>query len=255
MSLSFEARRKVILQSLEQDEKVQVRQLANRLGVSGETIRRDLDKLEKEGKLVKVYGGAIKTRDTLELPFDQKTTINQQEKTQICKMAAKLVEDGDSIMIGHGTTSLDIVRYLGNKKNVKVITTSVPVLLLAMEKFEGEIIFIGGEVERNQKFTSGPLAEKVLNQLKVNKAFIAAGGVSIRDGISDYDLHGSIISRKMMERADETFVLADYTKFGKTTFAHICPLSDVSMIISDNKCPEEWRIKLEENDIELLIAD
>jgi len=255
MSLSFEERKKLILRTLERDEKVQVNVLANALAVSGETIRRDLDKLEKEGLLKKVYGGAVKAKFSLELPFDQKTTINAQEKRAICKAAASLVEDGDSIFIGHGTTPLEIVRFLDQKKNVTVITPSIPVLLLAKETFPGRIIFIGGEFERNQKFTGGPLADIVLQQLKANKAFIAAGGVSMKDGITDYDLQGSSSSRKMMERVEEAIILADHTKFGKTTFAHICPLSDVSMIITDKKCPEEWKNILAQKEIELLIAD
>jgi len=255
MSLSFEERKKNILKTLEKDEKVHVRALADALQVSGETIRRDLDRLEKEGLLKKVYGGAVKTRFSLEPPFDQKTTLNEKEKRAICKTAASLVEDGDRIMIGHGTTPLEIVRFLGNKKNVTIITASVPVMLLAMEVFDGQIIFIGGEFERSQKFTSGPLSDIVLQQLKANKAFIAAGGVSLKDGITDYDLNGSSISRRMMERVEETVILADHTKFGKTTFAHICPLNDVSIMITDQYCSEEWKAALAQREIELLIAD
>lgn len=255
MSLSFEDRKKVIIQTLERDEKVHVRELANELEVSGETIRRDLDRLEKEGMLKKVYGGAVKEKSSLELPFDLKTDIMAYEKQAICKAAAELVEDGDSIIIGHGTTPVEIVRHLSNKRNVTVITPSIPVLLSTMEHFQGKVIFIGGEYEANQKFTSGPLSESVLGQLKANKAFVAAGGLSINDGMSDYDLQGASSSRRMMRRADEAIILADHSKFGKTTFAHICPLTDISMIITDTKCSEEWQNVLAENEIELIIAD
>ena len=255
MSVFFEERKKTILKSLERDEKVQVRGLANLLKVSGETIRRDLDRLEKEGMLKKVYGGAVKAKFSLELPFDKKTGINALEKRAICKMAAGLVEDGDSILIAHGTTPVDIIRYLDDKTDVTIITASIPVLLLSMESFKGKVIFIGGEYEANQKFTSGPLSDTVLQQLKVNKAFVAAGGLSMNDGLSDYDLKGARSSRKMMQRADEAIILADHTKFGKTTFAHICPLTDLSMIITDKNCSKKWENVLSENGIELLVAD
>ncbi|BAQ10230.1 transcriptional regulator, deor family protein [Bacillus sp. OxB-1] len=255
MSLTFEDRKKVIIETLERDEKVQVRELANELEVSGETIRRDLDRLEKEGVLKKVYGGAVKEKSSRELPFDLKTDIMTNEKQAICKAAADLVEDGDSIIIGHGTTPVGIVRYLANKKNVTVITPSIPVLLSTMEYFEGKVIFIGGEYEANQKFTSGPLSASVLGQLKANKSFVAAGGLSINDGMSDYDLQGAGSSRQMMSRADEAIILADHTKFGKTTFAHICSLTDISMIITDEHCSEEWQNVLRDNEIELIIAN
>lgn len=255
MSLFFEERKKVILKTLDRDEKVQVRGLADLLKVSGETIRRDLDRIEKEGMLKKVYGGAVKAKSSLELPFDEKTGINVLEKRAICKMAASLVEDGDSILIAHGTTPVEIVRYLGDKNDVTIITPSIPVLILSMEVFKGKVIFVGGEYEANQKFTSGPLSDNVLQQLKVNKAFVAAGGLSINDGLSDYDLKGASSSRKMMQRVDEAIILADHTKFGKTTFAHICPLTDISMIITNKNCSKEWGEVLSENEIELLIAE
>ncbi|WP_216828744.1 DeoR/GlpR family DNA-binding transcription regulator [Alkalihalobacterium elongatum] len=255
MSLSFEERKKLIVNSLDREEKVQVRVLAKKLDVSGETIRRDLDRLEKEGLLKKVYGGAVKTKfNSWELPFDQKTTINDKEKRAICKAAADLVEHRDSIMIGNGTTPLEIVRFLADRTDITLITHSTPVFLLATEIFKGRIIFIGGEYEKNQKSTTGPLTEWMLQHLKANKAFIAAGGLS-SDGITDYDLNGANISRKMMERVEDVIVLADHTKFGKTTFAHVCSLMDASMVITDKNCSNEWKRTLAEKEIELVIAD
>jgi DeoR/GlpR family transcriptional regulator of sugar metabolism len=256
MSLSYEDRKKKILEQLLRDEKVQVPVLAELLNVSTETIRRDLERLDKEGKLKKVYGGAVKAgSDSWEPPFEQKTAMNAKEKRAIGKMAASLVENGDSIMLGNGTTTLEIIRYLGSKKNVTIVTHSTAAMLLAMELFHGRIIFIGGEVNVSQKSANGPLAELMLQHLKVNKAFISAGGVSGIDGITDYDLNEANISRKMMDRADDVIILADHTKMGKTTFAHICGLNEVSVMISDNNCPEEWKQTLAHKEIELLIAE
>ena len=255
MSLSFEVRKEKILKALELKGKVRVQEMAEALQVSSETIRRDLEKLEKEGALKKVYGGAVKSKLLGELPFEQKVTINQREKRAICRAAASLVEHGDIIMIGHGTTVLEIVHFLGDKQNVTIVTPSIPVLLLAMEVFKGKIIFIGGELEPQQKLMFGPLSERMLEQIKVNKAFIAAAGISFADGITDYDLHSASISRKMMERAEEAIVLADHTRFGKTAFAHICRLTDPSMLITDQGCSEEWRKVLNDLAVETILAE
>ncbi|MFZ7946714.1 DeoR/GlpR family DNA-binding transcription regulator [Neobacillus sp. 19] len=256
MSLSFEERKTTIMESLEKEEKVQVRMLAHILQVSDETIRRDLDRLEKEGFLKKVYGGAVKTKiHSWELPFDEKTMINNIEKHAICRAAASLIEDGDIIMIGNGTTPLDMIPYLVDKKDITLITHSVPIMLGAMDVFKGRVIFIGGEIERNQKYTSGPLSERMLELLQANKAFICAGGISTVNGITDYDISGSSISRKMMERAEEVIILADHTKFGKTTFANMCALTDASKIITDSSCSIEWRKLVSERGIELIVAD
>ncbi|WP_240374267.1 DeoR/GlpR family DNA-binding transcription regulator [Bacillus piscicola] len=256
MSISFVERKKTIMELLDREEKVKVPELAELLHVSGETIRRDLDRLEKEGMLRKVYGGAVKEKfHSTELPFEQKTTINEREKRAICQTAAELVEDGDIIMIGHGTTTMEMVYFLADKQDVTLITPSIPILTTAMDVFPGRVIFIGGEMEKAQKLTVGPLAERTLEQLKANKAFIAAGGLSKASGITDYDLNGASISRKMMERSDEVILLADHTKFGKSTFAYINPLTEAAMIVTNQPCSETWEKLLTEHEVGLVIAE
>jgi DeoR/GlpR family transcriptional regulator of sugar metabolism len=256
MSLSFEGRKKTILERLVREEKLYVPVLAEELNVSSETIRRDLDRLEKAGKLKKVYGGAIlATSDSGEPPFDQKKMINEKEKRAIGKLAAALVEDNDIVMLGNGTTVIEIIRFLNDKNNVTIITHSAPVMQLAMEVFKGRIIFIGGEVDVRQKSTIGPLSDLMLRHMKANKAFISAGGVSTVDGITDYDLNQAHMSHILKERSEQVIVLADYTKLGKTTFAHVCQLEDISTIISDWHCPTEWKQMLAHTEIQLLFAD
>jgi len=255
MSLSFEKRKKKILERLRKEGRVEVPTLAVQLEVSAETIRRDLERLDREGNLKKVHGGAVKLgSDSQELPFDIKTKLHAQEKAAIGKQAAALINNGDTVMLGNGTTTIEIIRNLEESKDVTIITHSTPTLLLALEKFPGRIIFVGGEVNKRQKSVEGPLAEMVLNQLRVNKAFISAGGVSLVEGITDYELSESKISRLMMERADESFILADASKFGKTTFANVCPLDDVYMIITDQNCTPEWIQYLADKDIRVQIA-
>jgi DeoR/GlpR family transcriptional regulator of sugar metabolism len=256
MSLSFEKRKKKILEYLGKEGKVEVLILAEEFDVTTETIRRDLERLDSEGRLKKVYGGAVKVRaDSSELPFDQKTLINVKEKAAIGKYAASMIKNGDTVMLGNGTTTIEIIRNLQDHTDVTIVTHSTPTMLLAMEIFPGRIIFIGGEVNKHQKTTSGPLAELMLNQLRVNKAFISAGGISLLDGITDYELSEANVSRKMMERADETIILADSSKFGKPTFANVCSLDDVYEIITDRNCSEEWKQYMKDRDIGILIAD
>lgn len=256
MSLSFEKRKKKTLETLSKEGKVEVHVLAEEFNVTTETIRRDLERLESEGKLRKVYGGAVQVRaDSFELPFEQKTLIHAKEKAVIGKYAASMIQHGDTIMLGNGTTTIEIIRNLQDRADVTIVTHSTPTMLLAMELFPGRIIFIGGEVNKHQKTTSGPLTELMLNQLRVNKAFISAGGISLMDGITDYELSEAAVSRIMMNRADETIFLADSSKFGKPTFANVCSLDDVYVIITDAQCTEEWKQYMKERDIRLIIAD
>jgi len=255
VSLSFEKRKRKILEMLGREGRVEVPVLASQFQVSTETIRRDLERLEGEGKLKKVYGGAVKVRaDSLNLPFDEKTQLYAAEKAAIGKYAASLIQEGDTIMLGNGTTTIEIIPHLQERPDVTLVTHSMPALLLAAELFPGKIIFVGGELDKRQKSTGGPLTELTLRQLRVNKAFITAGGISLAEGITDFELSEAHISRKMMERADETIILADSSKFGKTTFANVCSLDEVYTIVTDANCDKEWKQHLADKNITVMVA-
>ncbi|GLX66629.1 DeoR/GlpR family DNA-binding transcription regulator [Paenibacillus glycanilyticus] len=256
MSLTFEDRRMTILNQLELEGKVQVHHLSELLGVSTETVRRDLDRLEKEGKLRKVYGGAVKMRfELVEPPFLKRTQMMRTEKASIGKLAASLVEDGETIMVDTGTTTIEILPYLRDRSNLTLITHSVPVLNLAMETFRGTIIFAGGEVNPDYQAATGSLTDQMLDQFKVNKAFISVGGISLVDGITDYHVAEATISRKMMQRAEESIVVADHSKFGLSTFSRISRLEEISMLITDAGCSKEWVDKMEALGIEMRISE
>ncbi|MFX3617678.1 MAG: DeoR/GlpR family DNA-binding transcription regulator [Sporolactobacillus sp.] len=253
MSLAFESRKQYILKRLTKDGKIYVPDISKELDVSAETIRRDLDRLEQEGRLRKVYGGAVKNhRLSVEPAFEQKMLVNSKQKQIIGRLAASLIEEGDVIMLGNGTTVLSILDFLGNKQNITLISHSTPVILKAMENFNGELISIGGKVDVRQQSTHGPLAEIELLQLKANKAFISAGGISKNDGITDYDLNEASMSRLLMQRSEESIILGDTSKIGRTTFAHICDLKDVNAFVTDAECPGNMRQALKENGIRLL---
>jgi DeoR/GlpR family transcriptional regulator of sugar metabolism len=225
MSLTYEERRHTILSELDMEGKVQVHFLAERFGVTTETIRRDLDRLEKEGRLRKVYGGAVRVRSGAGEPtFVKRSQMHPLEKQAIGRLAASLIADGETVILDNGTTTLEIMRELKDRAHVTVITNSVPILNCALEQFQGKIIFAGGEVNAGYQAAVGITAHELLGQFKVNKAFISAGGLSLPDGITDYHLEEALISRKMMERAEESILVADHSKFGVTTFAQIADL-------------------------------
>ncbi|MDQ0061506.1 DeoR/GlpR family DNA-binding transcription regulator [Paenibacillus harenae] len=256
MSLTYEDRRMTILNHLEMEGKVQVLHLSELLSVSTETVRRDLDRLEKEGKLRKVYGGAVKMRiELVEPPFLKRTQMMKAEKASIGKLAASLIEDGETIMVDNGTTTIEILPHLKDRTNITLITHSIPVLNVAMESFRGTIIFAGGEVNPEYQATTGSLTDQMLDRFKVNKAFISAGGISLVDGITDYHLAEATISRKMMQRAEESILVADHSKFGMSTFARVSRLEEISMLITDAGCPKEWIDTMESLGIEVRISE
>ncbi len=255
MSLTYEERRQTILAQLVMDGKVQVHALAELFSVSTETIRRDLDRLEKEGSLRKVYGGAVRVRsEMIEPTFLKRSQMHQSEKQAIGKLAASLVEEGETVMLDNGTTTLEIMRQLKDRADVTVITNSVSILTCALEEFQGKVIFAGGEVNPSYQAATGAIAHHLLDQLKVNKAFISAGGVSLSDGITEYNLEEALLSRKMIQRAEESILVVDHSKFGVTTFAQIAPIEQISMIITDSGCSQEWMDALRRLDVEILVG-
>lgn len=256
MSLTYEERRQTILAHLSIEGKVQVHALAGLFNVSTETIRRDLDRLEKEGRLRKVYGGAVQTRsEWIEPTFLKRSEMFRSEKQAIGKMAASLVKDGETVILDNGTTTLEIMRQLRDRAHVTVITNSVPILTCALEEFQGKIIFAGGEVNMDYQAATGTITHQLLDQFKVNKAFISAGGISLSDEITEYNLDEALLSRKMMQRTEESILVADHSKFGVTTFAQIAPIEQISMIVTDSACSGEWIDALNQLDVEVLLGE
>ncbi len=261
MSVLAEERKRIILEELNRNGKVKVEPLAKQFQVSNETIRRDLDGLEQQGMLKRVYGGAVKeSYSNGEPPYVQRQSLNQKAKQAIGRRAAALLKDGDTIVIDTGTTVLELARSIQGVKQLTVLTTSIPVASMLIDSlnqgmFSGKVILLGGEINSEQQSISGPLCEKMLQTFYVDKAFVSIGGISLATGISDYDINESMVSRIMTEVAKEVVVLADRSKIGVQAFCKIVSLDAVDVIISDQEPPSSWQAELEERGITWMITD
>jgi len=261
MSVLAEERKQVILEELNNFGKVKVLPLAERFQVSSETIRRDLDALEQLGKLKRVYGGAVKQLyEAGEPPYQQRQDINLAAKRAIGKQAAQLLQDGDTVIIDVGTTMLEFARAIKGRKNLTVLTNSLPVAALLSESlyqhvFTGKVIILGGEINTEQQSISGPLCEKMLETFHIDKAFISIGGISLTTGISDYDVNESMVSKMMAKVSKSVIVLADQSKIGVHAFCKIAPLEEVDVIVSDQQRPASWVNELEAKGVTWMTAN
>jgi DeoR/GlpR family transcriptional regulator of sugar metabolism len=260
MSILSEERKSVILDCLEKEGKVMVLSLAEELRVSTETIRRDLLNLEREDKLKRVYGGAIQPSfRNDEAPYTLRQKMYANEKKAIGMRAAELIEDGSTIVIDNGTTTLELAKSIQGSKRLTILTNSLRVascLLesISMERFTGKVILLGGEVNAEQHSISGTLCEQMMLQFRVDQAFLAVGGISITHGITDYDVNEAAMSRAFSAAAQEVIVLGDQSKLGISTFAHIVPFEQVDVIISEISCPREWLPVMEEKRVQWIEA-
>ncbi|WP_409344052.1 DeoR/GlpR family DNA-binding transcription regulator [Paenibacillus sp. MBLB4367] len=260
MSLIGEERKAIILNLLNLEGKVKTNDLVERLQVSSETVRRYLEEMEAENKLRKVYGGAIKIKHDREEPSHFKREVMwAEEKRRIGIAAVQMVQDGDVIVIDDGTTPLQMIHFLADVKQLTIITPSVPALSMLVQLqnqglFNGDVYFIGGKVNAKHYRVTGSIAEKMMSQFHVDKAFISIDGINHKS-VTSFDADKSQLTKLFVENADETILLTDHSKIGASTFYKICDLKDIDTVICNVAAPEEWKPELEKKDINWIVAE
>ncbi len=257
MSLEGEDRKAHILKELESKGKVKVNLLSEDLGVTPETVRRYLEELEKENQIKRVYGGAVKAAGGEELPYAERTIQYIAEKKSIGEYAAHLVADGEMVIIDVGTTTLQMVQHVLQRKNLVVVTSSFAVLKELIQyknndAFISGIIFIGGNINSRQMTVSGTLAESFVDHLYADKAFVSVAGLSLNGGLTSYDQNECTLTRKILHHAGQKIVLADHSKIGCRNHYKIADLADVDKIICNAPAPPEWEKTLAQIGVEWI---
>lgn len=253
--MGFSERKDVILGEIKRRGRVSVPELSSLLGVSQVTVRRDLQRLEREGYVVKTYGGAVSTdRVAFEFSFQKKLQRNMAEKERIGRYAAGLVEEGEAIFLDNGTTTLQIAYNLRTRHNIKVVTNSLCVVY-ALEPAEGiELILLGGIVRRGWNDLYGPLTEKAIAELHVDKAFVGADGVSPEAGFTAADLRTARPTELVVRSAKKVIVVADHTKIGRVAFVRFASLDDVDMLITSRGIRGEEKVELESRGLKVIVV-
>ncbi len=247
-------RRNRILELLRAQGSVRVSTLGELLGVTEVTIRRDLERLERQGLLERTHGGAIHShRMRLEPLYTEKHLRHQAEKQAIGAVAASLVEDGDTLLINSGSTTLQIFRHLAGK-DVRIITSNMGVTLDAAS-LGLDIMLTGGTYREQSNSLVGPMAILTLQQVYGSKCFIGVDGISPKYGLTTPILRESEVARTMIERTrGEVIVVADHSKFGVVSNYLTAHLDKVDRIITDAGFNEDYRKDLEAIGIEITIA-
>lgn len=248
-------RHKRIQDIIRENGTLRVNLLSELLKVSELTIRRDLEHLEREGILERMHGGAIYTPHIRNEPlFTEKDRINQEEKRAIGAAAAELVEDGDTLFINSGSTTLQIFHHLAGKKNLRVITSNVR----ATSETWGldiELILIGGTYREQSNSMVGPLSIMALHQFNATKCFIGVDGVSKKYGFTTPVLQEAEVARVMIDRTREKrIVVADHSKLGKVADVVTAPIEKIDILVMDHGFDEDFRGGLEETGLEIVVS-
>jgi len=226
-------RRNLILDSVRQDGAVSINELAVRLGTSAVTIRRDLAHLHSAGLLTRTHGGAVADISTRERSYAEKAGQAMTEKWAIGRFAAGLVDDGDVIIIGPGTTTEAFAWSLRDRVRLTIVTNSLPVAEAFVASTENEVIMTGGTLRGSIRALVGEATNRALRGIHADKTFLSGNGLVSDFGLSTPSMSVADCDRAMAAAAREVIVLADYTKFGLRAAIQTLDPGAISRLVTD----------------------
>jgi DeoR/GlpR family transcriptional regulator of sugar metabolism len=249
-------RREKIFELIQEDGSAKVINLAKIFKVTEVTIRQDLEKLEKDGLVIKEHGGAFlkDIKDQVQ-SFSLGHKENIDKKELIAKKCIEFIENGDSIILDSGSTTTEIAKHLKGFKNLTVITNALNIALMLGAEPGIVLIVTGGEFKPPTLSLTGQKAADSFKGLNVQKLFLATAGISLKSGLTYPSISDLVVKKAMIEAADTTYLVADSTKIGKSAFASLGALSLIDYIITDSGIEETHKEIFKNNEIELIIAD
>ena len=254
-NISFDRRIK-ILEILETEGQAKVPFLSKKFDVTEVTIRNDLDHLEQKGLLIRTRGGALKAQKVgIDYNLEIKRKKNQKEKEAIGKKAAELVNNGETIILDSGTTTMEIAKKLSKKKELTVISNALNIVSHLVNLSEVKVIVPGGYLRKESLSLIGHSAEAELKNYYCDKLFIGVDGIEATYGISTPNAEEAYLNKVMISIAKKVIVVADSSKFLKKSFAFISTMDVVTTIITDSNIPEDQHKTLLSMGINVIIAE
>lgn len=254
-SMAIEDRKRVILNRLFEDGIVRVTPLSRELGVTPVTVRSDLAMLEKQGALHRTQGGAVPAGQDAALPRRLRESPHTREKQLLAARFAEMVEDGETLFLNSGTTTLCAALMLKAKNNLKVVTNSVEIAMELGDHPGFRVVLLGGAINTQFGFCYGADAQMQLARYKADKAVLAMDGIAPATmGLTTYHAEEAMLDAQMMERAQRSIILADHSKFGRESFSVVDGIDRVDCIVTGEGGDEAIAGQLRAMGIELVIA-
>jgi DeoR family transcriptional regulator, fructose operon transcriptional repressor len=248
-------RQEELLELVETKGQVSVDELAQHLGVSDDTIRRDLQSLEQRKLLLRTHGGAVSTTLLVhrETPFATRTNANSGAKARIGRAAAQLISDGETLIVNGGSTTSAFIASLGPRRNLTIVTNNVAMLsTLSPETVQG-VYLLGGNYSLELGSTVGFVGFKSGN-INVDTAVIGVSGLDAKGGLSTTFLEEASMLAEMIRCARRAIVVADASKFGVGAFAQIAPLDAIDILVSEVAPPPDLSQALSQAHVEMIVA-
>ena len=226
--------------------------LTNEFQVSLNTVRRDVEALLNRGHIRKTYGGVVSIEKSNPVPMAVRSSQNQDGKQMIGRLAAELVKDSQTIFLDSGSTALSLLSYLNGRRNVTVVTHSLPALYEASKYSNLKLIALSGTYSPPTNSFVGNSTLEALRRISVDAAFIAATGVSLERGLTNATHPEAEIKQRVMQHAGRVVLLADHTKFDSISNFSFFDLKNLSALVTDERPTGAYQRYLETNHVRLL---
>jgi DeoR family transcriptional regulator of aga operon len=255
--LLVEERRRRILEILEKQERVTVAELSERFGVSAVTARADLDRLAEHGQLIRSHGGGLmRVTPQLDLPIKVKASLHHEQKVRIGAAAADLVQDGDTVILDSGTTTMEVARALRRRAfaSLTIITNAITVAMELAEQPHVRMVVLGGIARPPSLSLVGPHAEQLLAEVRADRLFLGVDGFDTDAGMTTPDILEAQLNALMIKVSRETTVVADATKFARRSLSRIAGIEAVDRIITDDRIDPGMVATLRARDLEVIVV-
>jgi len=254
VSMLAEPRRRQLLDLIARRGFATLEELVKAIGVSESTVRRDLEALDLAGSIRRTHGGAVFTGETKTIAsLDERAATAHDEKVTIGRAAAELLDDGDTVLLDGGTTTLEVARALMGRP-VQVVTNSLPIANLLASSVENDLVLIGGYILPRTGVATGPLAVAAMQDIRVHKTIMGAGGI-VAEGVFNANSLLVETERQMMKCAQEVVLVADHSKFGRLSLSRLCRLDEIGAMVVDSGLSDSYRAILGEAGVDLRIVD
>ena len=254
--MTLSERHKCILDQLEKKGFVRVNDISEQLGVSGATIRKDLRILESQHLLYRNHGSAsLMTPKVVDLPVQEKSKINSEQKLKIVRMADSLIEEDDSLILTSGSTIEALALNITPRGRMNVVTPSIRVGVYLSDKENIDVMMLGGRLVVKSLSVRDSYTQDGLKYVNCSKMFCSCDGLDVEAGVTTAFVEEARITNAMMDAASKVILLVDSSKIGKSGYGKICDLSRIDVLITDAGIPQSVKERIEEEGVQVIVAE
>ncbi len=248
-------RQEQILGSLQEKQRITIDEICSQFDISRATARRDLDFLAEQEKLQRVRGGAILSRRiSPDSPVVLRMTQFAEEKRRIGKETARLIQDGETIFLGSGTTVLEVAKHLHALKGLTILTNSLLIISEFRNSSDVTVVTLGGVLRQTELSFIGHITEKSVAEVRADKVIMGMRAIDPLEGLTSHNLNETMTDRALLSIGRKVVLVADHSKCGRVSAAFVAPIQSIHLLVTDSEASQEFVRKMKDQGIEVILA-